>query len=268
MEITSKGLQSEFIFHGFGGVITDHGDCISVLSPNNPDYYFGNFLLYPAPPKVGDFKHWTARFGEIFGANTGVRHHTFQWIPGPETGTAAIDEFRQAGFTVDETSVLSTKTVSLDKPTPRGVEFRKIRTDVEWTAVVDSQSREGFPGVPMDDFRHYKETAFANYRNMSEQGFGDWWGAFKSEKLVANMGLFFGQGVGRFQSVGTDPEHRRQGICRAMVHHVSSEGLAAHPDVTLILHADAHDVARGIYCSVGYSEIEHLQSVFRAPILV
>ena len=38
-----------------------------------------------------------------------------------------------------------------------------------------------------------------------------------------------------------------------------------HPGVTLFLWADAHDVARGIYCSVGYEEIEVLQSVFRPP---
>ena len=35
MEITSKGMLSEFIFHGFGAVVTDHGDSISVRTPNN-----------------------------------------------------------------------------------------------------------------------------------------------------------------------------------------------------------------------------------------
>lgn len=199
MEITSKGLPSEFIFHGFGGVITDEGDCISVLSPHNPDYFFGNFLLFPKPPNVEDCKRWMKRFTEIFQTQTGVRHHTFQWIPAEETETAGLDEFREAGFTIDDTSVLAATSVHLDKPALPGVEFRKIRTDAEWHAVVDQQSREGFAGVPMDDFRHYKEVAFANYRNMAEQGHGDWWGAFKGDELVANMGLFFGQGVGRFQ---------------------------------------------------------------------
>lgn len=52
-----------------------------------------------------------------------------------------------------------------------------------------------------------------------------------------------------------------------MVHHVATQGLAAQLDVTLILHADAHEIAREIYCSVGFREIETLQSVFRAPVL-
>ena len=91
-------------------------------------------------------------------------------------------------------------------------------------------------------------------------------GAFKGAELVADLGLFFGEQVGRFQSVETAPEHRRQGICRAMVHHVSEHGFTKHPGTTLMLHADAHDVAREIYRSLGYEEIEVLQSAVRAPV--
>lgn len=266
MEITSKGLQSEFIFHGFGAVMSDHGDCISVRTPKNPDYFFGNFLLFPAPPNDGDLAHWISRFDEVFASYPAVRHHTFQWLPASPPDLAVLEGFKKAGFKVDETSVLATQTVSTDKPAPQGVEFRQIRTDAEWLAVIDAQTRDGFPQIPLDEYRRYKEAAFANYRAMSEQGLGDWWGAFKGEELVANLGLFFGEGVGRFQSVETAPEHRRQGICRAMVDHVSNHGMAAHPGITLVMWADAHDVARGIYCSVGFKEIETLHAAVRAPV--
>lgn len=266
MEITSKGIQSDFIFHGFEGVSTDHRDCISVCTPKNPDYFFGNFLLFSGPPAVGDFARWMKRFEVVFAAHPAVRHHTFQWLPSAVPNPAAMDEFKQAGFTVDETSVLATQSVHTDKPAPKGVEFRQIRTDAEWLAVIDAQTRDGFPQIPPDEYRRYKEATFANYRRMSEQGLGDWWGAFKGAKLVADLGLFFGEGVGRFQSVETTPEHRRQGICRAMVNHVSNHGLAARTGITLIMHADAHDVARGIYCSVGFKEIEVIHAAFRAPL--
>lgn len=266
MEITSTGLQSEFIFHGFGAVMTDHGDCISVRTPENPDYFFGNFLLYPAPPGVDDFARWISRFDEVYAPYPEVRHHTFQWLPSAAPDLAVLAEFKQAGFTIDETSVLATKSVHTDKPAPNGVEFRQIQTDAEWLAVIEAQTRDGYPQIPMDEYRRYKEAAFANYRRMSDQGLGGWWGAFKGEELVADLGLFFGEGVGRFQSVETAPEHRCQGICRAMVNHVSNYGLATHPDITLVMWADAHDVARGIYCSVGFKEIETLHAAVRAPV--
>ncbi len=49
-------------------------------------------------------------------------------------------------------------------------------------------------------------------------------------------------------------------------HHVANHGLATHPNITLVMHADAHDVARGIYCSVGFEEIEILHAAFRPPV--
>ena len=266
MEITSKGLQSDFIFHNVEAISEDLGDCISVRTPGNPDYFFGNFLLFPGPPKTGDVARWINRFDEVFAPYPAVRHHTFQWLPGETLEPDVAGVFTSEGFLIDETSVLSATSVHLNKPTPNGVEFRPIRSDKEWRAVIEAQSREGFPNIPMDEFRRYKEESFAHYRRMSENGMGDWWGAFKGTELVADMGLFFGEHVGRFQSVETTPEHRRQGICRAMVHHVSKHGFAQHPGITLMLHADAHDVAREIYRSLGYEEIEVLQSAVRAPV--
>lgn len=266
MEITSKGIQSEFIFHNVEAIATDHGDCISVRTPRNPDYFFGNFLLFPTPPNAGDFVKWMARFTEIFAPYPAVRHHTFQWLPSGASNSVDLDEFKTAGFTIDETSVLSATSVHTDKPTPTGVVFREIKTDAEWRAVIDAQSEGGHPGVPQDEFVRYKEESFANYRRMAENGLGDWWGAFKGEELVADLGLYFGEDVGRFQSVETATAHRRQGICRAMVRYVSDAGFAKHPGITLMLHADYHDVARRIYRSLGYTEIEVLQSAFRAPI--
>ena len=246
--------------------MTDHTDCISVRTPNNPDYFFGNFLLFSGPPSLGGIDHWMERFGQVFAPYPEVRHHTFQWLPSAAPDPAALEEFKKAGFTIDETSVLATRSVHTDKPAPRDVEFCQIRTDAEWLSVVDAQARDGFPQIPSDEYRRYKEESFANYRQMSEQGHGDWWGAFKGDELVADMGLFFGEGVGRFQSVETASEHRRQGICRAMVNHVANHGLNSHSGITLVMHADAHDVAREIYCSVGFEEVEILHAAFRPPV--
>ena len=245
--------------------MTDHGDCLSVLTPANPEYFYGNFLLYPAPPRVGDMTVWRERFAGVFAPYPAVRHETFQWLPKGRVDSAALKEFKRAGFSMDEVSVLSATSVHTDKPPPAGVDFRQIRTDAEWLAVTDAQSAEGFPGIPEEEFRRYKDAMFANYRRMAEQGLGDWWGAFKGDVLVADLGLFFGKGVGRFQSVETAPDHRCQGICRTMVCYVSQQGFAEHPGVSLILHAEAGEVAREIYRSVGYEEIERLQSLFRRP---
>lgn len=265
MEITSQGLKSEFIFHKFSGEIKNHGDCISVLTPLNQSYFYGNMIVYPSPPQVGDMTDWVARFDRIFANYPEVRHSCFQWLPTNRADEEALVEFKAAGFTIDETSVLSATLVHTNRPAPEGVDFRQIQSDAEWLAVVDAQTKYGFPSIPMVEYRKFKEDAYANYRRMAEQGMGAWWGAFKGDELVADLGLFFDDKVGRFQSVETALNHRRQGICTALVHHVSQWGFDAHPGATLILHAEVGEVAREIYRGLGYEETEVLQSVFKAP---
>lgn len=265
MKINSQGLQSEHIFHDFAGELTDHGGYISVTTPANLSYYFGNFLTFPNPPKVGDFAIWMALFRRRFADTPEVRHSCFMWEPTRVADKAALKEFTDAGFTVDTTSVLSATSVRAVKPKPDGVEFRQIITDAEWLGVIDAQTEQGFPSIPPAAYRRYKEDSFAGLRRMSEQGLGAWWGAFKGDEMVADMGLYFGKNVGRFQSVETSPAHQRQGICSALVYHVSEWGFAQHPGISLILHAEAGEVAREIYRSVGYEEIEVLESVFKPP---
>jgi len=267
MEITSQGLLSEFIFHDFAGVETDHGDCISVRTPANPDYFYGNFLIFPLAPQVGDFDRWRARFAEIFADTPAVRHVCFQWASGENASAEALAEFKAAGFNVGLESVLTAQSVRMDKAPTAGISFRPLRTDSEWLGAIDAQTDGGFPQIPKDEYRRYKEATFAQYRTMSEAGLGDWWGAFNGGEMVADLGLFFGRGIGRFQSVETREDHRRQGICRSLVHHVSKQAFAAHPGITLMIHADADEMPERIYKSLGYRQTERIESAFRPPIV-
>lgn len=264
MKITSAGLQSELIFHHFNGEVSDLGDCISIHTPRNPAYWDGNKLVFPEPPKLGDFPKWMARFDQEF-ADPKVRHYSFQWLSDHKIDKPALAAFTDAGFRADDILVLTAQSVQTTKPAPDGIEYRQILTDAEWNAVIDAQTEQGFPDIPKDQYRVFKEATFADYRNMSEQGLGHWWGAFKGSELVADLGLFFGEGLGRFQSVETSPKHQRQGICRAFICHVSNWAFDKHPNVTLMLHADAGEIAEGIYRSVGYKVVEKLEGVVRPP---
>jgi len=254
MSIWSPGLRSDFIFHDFAAVVADLGDCVQVRTPNNSDYFFGNLLIFPCPPQPGQVNEWVERFEQVFAPFPEVRHRAFQWEPVATIDSVARAQLQDAGFTVDTVSVLTATQTHLDKAPPMGVEFRPIQSDREWQEVIHAQASEGFPSIPMDEFLAYKEDTFANYRAMSEQGLGNWWGAFKGEELVADLGLFFGRGIGRFQSVQTRRAHQRQGICRAFVHHVSQHGFASHPSTSLMLHADEGEIAEGIYKSLGYTK--------------
>ena len=92
----------------------------------------------------------------------------------------------------------------------------------------------------------------ARYRKMAQAGLGAWFGAFLENQLVADLGLFFEAGVGRFQQVETHPDFRRRGICGTLVYHSSRFGFEKMEARTLVMVADEHYHAARIYESVGF----------------
>ncbi len=68
------------------------------------------------------------------------------------------------------------------------------------------------------------------------------------------MGLYFWQGVGRFQWVSTHPEFRQQGLCGTLVYHVATLGLKNVESLVMV--ADIESVAARIYESVGFQKTE------------
>ncbi len=265
MQVVSKGILSDFIFHEYAGSIETHPNYTKVHTRNNPSYYYGNSLIYPHPPSIDDMQAWQMDFNREFGHDPNIRHMTFQWTPDNKADKKVIDAFVAAGFTYDYVSVLTAKATKPTRTIPDNIIFRAIETDAEWAAVVDLQSADGFPNVPAASHRQFKQSQFANYRAMAEAGIGHWFGAFKQDMLVADMGLYFGEGIGRFQAVETAKHHRRLGICSAMVHWVSQWAFERHPGITLMIHADYDDIASALYQSLGYREYETLESVFKQP---
>jgi predicted GNAT family acetyltransferase len=80
------------------------------------------------------------------------------------------------------------------------------------------------------------------------------------------MGIFHHKNISRFQEVSTHPDHRRQGICAALVHHVSCAEQAARVGNQMVILADRGEPAERIYKSLGYAEVEQIQSVVLRPI--
>lgn len=56
------------------------------------------------------------------------------------------------------------------------------------------------------------------YRSMAEAKKGHWFGAFLNGKLIGDLGVFFEEHVGRYQSVGTHPDFRRKGVCGNLIY--------------------------------------------------
>ena len=67
MRVTSLGFRTDVALRVLEGAqTTDRGDYLVVRTPDNPDFYWGNFLLLGAWPGPGTGDGWLARFAAEF----------------------------------------------------------------------------------------------------------------------------------------------------------------------------------------------------------
>ena len=140
--------------------------------------------------------------------------------------------------------MLSTNAVH---PPPRindGIAISPLESDAEWQAAFELELLCRDEGEDEAGYRTFIERKMAQYREMIAAGMGRWFGAFLNGKLVADLGLFVEDGIGRFQSVKTHPGYRRRGICGTMVHAIARRGLETMGAETLVMIADAEYTRR------------------------
>lgn len=265
MEITSIGFLSETMFQRFDGVVRDHGDFVEVRTPKNHAYWFGNYLLLAEPPKVRDVSHWITCFDTCFEDAPEVRHKCLQWSGSGQDADALRTEFERLGFRFGQAVVLAATETVLARPALEAVTFRKLSGDLDWQQALENQILCGNAGIPAGEYRAFKLKQMENFRRLQAEGKGAWYGAFKGRTLVADMGIFHRENISRFQSVGTHPDHRRQGICATLVHHVSNATQAQHTGNRMVIVADAGEPAERVYKSLGFAEIEQMQSAVLPP---
>ena len=105
----------------------------------------------------------------------------------------------------------------------------------------------------------------ARYRKMVDSGLGDWYGAFAGQQLVADLGLFHHQGVGRYQSVGTHPDFRSRGIASALIVAAGRQAKAKYDLHTLVIVTDEDSSPARLYQSLGFQQTEKQVGLERWP---
>lgn len=258
--VQSSGYRTDLIFARFDGVITERDDYLVVATPNNPTFHWGNFLLFPSPPSPADAERWPESFRREFSHDPRVRHIAIGWDRSREPVAEAVT-FAAAGFVTHASIVLTATTVHETAKYDRTVSVRELRTDAEWEAATQLQILLRDAPYSLEGYTPFKRAQMARYRRMAERGMGGWFGAFVGPRLVADLGLFVEDGIGRFQNVGTHPEFRRRGICGRLVTEVARRGFATLGATALVMVADEAYHAARIYESVGFRPVERQAGV-------
>ena len=255
MNVKSLGYRTDLIFPAYDGEIIDRGDYLVIHTPANPTFYWGNFLLFSHPPQAGDFNKWRELFALEIGTPPETDHQVFGW-DSPEGEQGFVQPFLQAGFRLSSDVVMTT-----NKPTAPAlpsdlVSIRVLQTEYDWGQAVENQVVCREPEFTEREYREFRQREMNRYREMAASGRGDWYGAFVGLQLVADLGLFHQEGAGRYQSVETHPDFRRQGIAGTLVYESARQAQAKYGILTLVIVAEGESSAARLYGSLGFKPTE------------
>jgi ribosomal protein S18 acetylase RimI-like enzyme len=260
MEISSLAFRTDLaMLEHSGSTVDDRGDHLVVRTPENPTYWWGNFLLLAqAPADQAAAQAWLDTFQREL---PGARHRTFG-VDGVAGGRDDLAPFVALGLEPDVSSVMTATAVHPPARPNTDATLRPLTADEDWEQQVVLSGVGEEHGYDLD-FCTAKVRA---ERSLVEQGYGAWWGAFDGDVLLSSMGLFTAsEGLARFQNVKTHPDARGRGLAGTLVHRVSRYGfdeLGAH---TLVMVADPDYLAIRIYRSVGFTDTERQLQVERKP---
>jgi ribosomal protein S18 acetylase RimI-like enzyme len=146
-------------------------------------------------------------------------------------------------------------------------ETRALRTPDDWRQAAQLRGLLDAEDGPVPaGHERFLERVTEEARGTVEAGHASYFGAFTDGALCSMVGIVSdGGGVARFQTVGTHPAHRRQGMaCTLLVRaaRFATAGLGAD---TLVIVADPDGPAVGLYRSLGFSDAELHFELSRTP---
>lgn len=254
MDVTSLAYRTDLaLLTASGSVVEDRGTHLVVRTPDNPTFFWGNFLLLAKPPVPGGEREVVGAFRTEF-PEAGHVSIGIDGTTEPDAATRAA--FEAAGLEVTVDTVLTAG--ALVAPREVDAEVRPLAGDEEWEARA-RLSLELHPGTAEETVLAFTRARAAQERGLVEAGRGQRFGAFVDGELVSTAAVYVTEpGVARYQNVETASTHRRRGLASAVVHAAGQHALA-HLDVrTLVIVADTDGEAIGLYRRLGFADAERV----------
>lgn len=259
------GYRTDLALLRLGGtLVEDKGDHLVIRSPHNPAHWWGNFLLLAEVPTAGTAQARLDRFSALFPDAPYVAIG----VDGTSYTTGDLGWFAQRGFGVEASVVMTASEVHLPARVNAQAVYRPLESDDDWRQSVELRMLCKDADLDPVSYRVFVTAKAEANRSLVRAHRGQWFGAFLDGRLVAQMGLISAEpGIARFQSVETEPGHRRTGLAGTLVHYASRCGfdqLGAH---TVVMVADPGYFAADLYRTVGFEAAETQLQVEQRPSL-
>lgn len=262
MELKSLGYKADLIFTSLDGQVLDRESYLVVKTLSNPNYFWGNLLIFDRAPRAGDFTTWKKLFSNEF-LDPSIYHMTFAW-DSEEQGDVA--EFLAAGFKLEKAIVLTARTseIHLPKKHHPKIQVSPPRNHQDWETSIQIQIACSGESLSRGEWEDFYRSQMDRYRRLIDLGKGQWFCAYLGDRVVAGLGIFKDTNIGRFQIVSTHPDFQRQGICGSLVYKAAQYAFKEMEIETLVMVADEEYHAAKVYESVGFKPTEKLLGLCKA----
>ncbi len=238
-----------------GSHITDAGDHLVVETPDNPGYYWGNFVLVTNPGLAERPRDCLALMEREFPS----AGHVAIGLP------AAPDPQAWEGLDVDleRDEVLGADRPPRGRELPTGYVARPLAGD-DWEQSLRNEVAESGAADPVA-YADFARRRIASRQRMVVHGDAVFVGAFAGEELVAYLGIVLGEDAARYQSVATVAAHRRQGLASHLL-QVAGEWAQGRGTTRWVIIVEPGSDAARLYRACGMEPVDESWQVFRGGV--
>lgn len=252
MNIRSLAIRLDVAFARFTGEVCDRGGHVAVKTPANPDYHWGNYLIFPVAPRKGDLARWRELYRQEFTYYDEIRHMTFTW---DAFGAGDPSEFEEAGFASGSTTSLTAEKVTMPPKFNAEALVRPIAGDADLEQVFLLEMASAGEGFQTPEYKLFLRRRLESTRALMGAGKGFWLGAFLDGRMAGDLDLLHDGSFGVIAGVTTHPECRRKGICGRLVCDAVERARAYRGVETVLVEADPDYHAIKIYEAMGFGRI-------------
>jgi len=260
----SIAYRTEVFLARYFGDVHEHPAHVVIRTPQNPTYHWGNYVIFRQPPTPGCASTWLATFEREIASKQPTQHVVLAW-DGVEDSYRDTEALVAQGLHIEYSAVLTADTLVEPPRSNTTMHVRPLTSDDDWSQALENQILCGAPIFPRDTYAPFKALQMKTFRKATQAGQGAWFGAFKGSQLVGDLGIFVGEGLGRYQNVGTHPEWRGQGVARTMVYQAARAMQARGGVERWVIVVDPESVAERAYQAAGFVRSEWMCAAHHSP---
>lgn len=259
MKIESLGLKTDIMISSLECEMHYEEYYAYMKTPKRADYYWGNFLITQALiESQAEFDALISVYKRHFETHNKFITIAFD-LPMGDVGRLSV--FKNNDFDIYTNLVMQLEKEEFIAKSDlnENFKFKVIQTKNHIDDLIQVHHDPDWKYGPGQD--EFLKSKFESLTKLEEKGMGARYVLLEGEKIVADLGIYHENKLGRFNDVVTHRDYRNQGLCYTLVAKATAYVFQNTDVETLVMQAEENYFAHNIYRKVGYDDMERLISI-------